>query len=346
MKISFLKTSTLSISLLITSILTAQVGEVKLNDYASFGKFKKFEKKLFIAEFVVNYQVLFTARDKKVGGQFGVGGHRYGDAEAKGSLGLKGLSGELLMKMTNELYKEYTEKFIKEGFELIDPKSAQNAKAYDGLELVEGGEAFVRFPGTISCTPEGFSYYKTRRLKNKNGTVIFDNTPSISRDLNDAVVARVVLNVQFAKPGQQFVKTGASVKIKSELCIASTMVTSEIVEGKMISLNENEVVSIPSKVSFGVGKQMASHAAAYNGSIKKNVLIDGVIDDTKVNAFARGTAATSYQNVGNYTVYFFDKTTDIEIEEIEVDLPKYEAYVGEALRKVLFGHTKEFLDSY
>lgn len=346
MKTKHVKIIALSIGMLLVNLLTAQVGEIKLNDYSSFGKFKKFERKIFIAEFVVNYQVLYTAKDKKSGGQFGVGGHHYGDAEARGALGLKGINDELLKKMTNKLYKDYIDKLKGEGFSFVNPSEAQNIGAYEGLELVEGGQAFVQFPGTISVTPEGYSFYKTKRLKLKNGAVMFDNSPGISKDLDDAVVARVVLNVQFAKPGQQFIKTGASVKIKSDLCIAPTMITSEIAEGKLIQFNENEVVSIPSKISYGVGKKMASHEAAYNGSLKKQVSISGVINDTKVNAFARGATASSYQNVGNYTIYFFDKKTDIEIEEVEVDLLKYEQLVGEALNQVLMGHTNLFLEKY
>lgn len=346
MKTLYVKIFTLSIGLFLSNLLTAQVGEVKLNEYSSFGKFKKFDKKIFIAEFVVNYQVLYTAKDKKAAGQFGVGGHYYGAAEARGALGLKGINDELLKKMTNKLYTDYINKLKGEGFSFVEPSMAQNIKAYEGLELVKGGEAFVQFPGTISVTPEGYSYFKTKRLKNKNGTVMFDNTPSISKDLDDAVVARIVLNVEFAKPGQQFIKSGASVKIKTDLNIASTMITSEISEGKLIQLNENEVVSIPSKVTYGVGKKMASHASAYNGGIKKQVSIKGVIDDAKVNAFARGSGASSYIQTGNYTTYFFDKKTDIEIEEVDVDLEKYEQYVGEALHKVLLGHTNLFLEKY
>tara|TARA_R110002049_G_scaffold271718_2_gene448939 strand:- start:3954 stop:4997 length:1044 start_codon:yes stop_codon:yes gene_type:complete len=347
MKTSYLKIAVFSFGLFFTIASSAQVGEVNLKDIGGFGKFKKFEKKVFIAEFVVNYQVLYTATDKKSAGQFGVGGHYQGSAEASGAMGLKGISDELLKKMTNKLYKEYIDKLKSEGFTFVDPANANNSKAYEGLELIEGGEAFVQYPGTISVTPEGYSFYKTKRLKNKNGTVMFDNSPGISRDLDDAIVARVALNVQFAKPGQQFIKTGASVKIKSNLCVTDNMVTSQIAEGgKLIQFNENDVVSVASKVSFGVGKKMAAHEAAYNGIVKKQVTIDGVLDDTKVNAFARGSAATSSQTFGNYTTYFFDTKTDIVIEEVEVDLEKYEQYVGEALNKVLLGHTNLFLEEY
>ncbi len=328
------------------NIITAQVSEVKLKEAGSFGKFKKIDKKVFIAEFVVNYQVLYTAKDKKAAGQFGVGGQYKGAAEAKGALGLKGINDVMLQKMTNELYATYLAKLKSNGFSIMDSEQAKGIKAYNNAEFVEGGKAFVQYPGTISCTPEGYSYFKTKRLKNKNGTVMFDNSPGISKDLGDVIVARVALNVQFARPGQQFIKSGASVKIKSDLSIAPTMVTSEISEGKLIQFSENDVVSIPTRVSFGAGKQMATHKAAYNGVLKKQVSISGVIDDTKVNAFARGSSSSSYQVMGNYTTYFFEKKTDIEIEEIEVDLDKYKMYVGDALEKVLMGHTNEFLDSY
>lgn len=347
MKSPLIKIAILSLIVLVSSSVNAQVGEVNLKDIQGLGKFKKFEKKVFIAEFIVNYQVLYTATDKKAGGQFGVGGHYYGDAEASGALGLKGISDELLKKMTNKLYNEYIAKLKGEGFTIVDPVMAKNSKAYDGLELLEGGKAFVQYPGTISVTPEGYSYYKKNQLKNQNGTVMFDNSPGISRDLDDAIVARVALNVQFAKPGQQFIKTGASVKIKSNLCITDNMVTSQIAEGgKLIQFNENDIVSVASKVSFGVGKKMGSHEAVYNGILKKQVNIDGVLDDTKVNAFARGSAATSIQTMGNYTTYFFDTKTDVVIEEVDVDLAKYEEYVGEALHKVLLGHTNLFLEKY
>lgn len=335
---------------LITLPANAQIGEIKLDDWGGFGKFSKFGKKIYIAEFTVNYQVLYEAKKSKAAGQFGVGGHYKGASEAKGALGLKDMSTELLQKMTDDLYAKYINDLKTNGFEIITSDQAANIDVYQKMELVSGGKPFVQFPGTISCNPTGYSYFIEKGIKSKLGKFgnIVDNTPVISKDLGDAVVAKVCLNVQFAQSGQQFIKTGSSVKMKTNLALVQNMVASEIAEEKLLRTKENDIESIASYVNFTAGKKMASAEAAYNGTLKKDVGIQGVIEDEKVNAFADGRGmASGYQMVGtNYAILFYENDVDKDLKEVEVDLPNYEKYVGEALEGVLMGHTKIFLDNY
>lgn len=322
-----------------------QVSEIKLDDIASFGKFKQFDKKIYIAEFTVNYQVLYESKKSKQAGTFGVGGHYKSSSEARGALGLKDMSTEMLQKMTDDLYTRYINKLKENGFEIMTADQAANVSAYQNMEQGTGGEPYVGYPGTISCIPTGFTYYyNTGLIKEKVGKII-DKTPSISKDLNDAIVAKVCLNVQFAQAGQQLIKYGSSVKMKTNLALVQNLVTSEIAESKGLSFKKNDMESISSHVTFMAGKKMASAEASYNGTIKKDIKIEGVIKDERVNAFASGnTIASGYQMVGtSYAILFYEKDVDKDLKEVEVDLPKYEQYVGEALDKVLIGHTDIFL---
>ena len=323
----------------------AQVSEVKLKDIAHYGKFKKFDKKIYVSEFTVNYQVLYESKKTKQAGTFGVGGHYKSASEAKGALGLKDISTEMLQKMTDDLYVKYINKLKENGFEIITADQAANVSAFQNMKQSTGGEPFVDYPGTISCIPSGFRYYHNTGLKEKVGKLI-DKTPSISKDLNDAIVAKVCLNVQFAQSGQQLIKYGASVKMKTNLALVQNMVTSALAKEKLLRTKTNDVQSISSNVSFIAGKKMASPEASYVGTIKNDIAINGVIKDEKVNAFASGnTIASGYQRVGtNYAILFYEKDIDKDLKEVEVDLPKYEQYVGEALDKVLMGHTNLFLD--
>ena len=325
----------------------AQVSEIKLDDFASFGKFKQFDKKIYIAEFTVNYQVLYEARKTKQAGTFGVGGHYKSSSEARGALGLKDMSTEMLQKMTDDLYVKYINKLKDNGFEIITADQATNVSAYQNMKQGTGGEPYVEYPGTVSCSPTGFTYFYNTGLKEKVGKII-DKTPSISKDLNDAIVAKVCLNVQFAQSGQQLIKYGSSVKMKTNLALVQSLTASEIAEPKGIGFKKNDVQSITSHVVFMAGKKMASAEASYNGTIKKDIKIEGVIEDEKVNAFASGnTIASGYQRVGtNYAILFYEKDVDKDLKEVEVDLPKYEQYVGEALDKVLMGHTDIFLSKF
>lgn len=323
----------------------AQVSEIKLDD-GGFGKFSKFDKKIFISEFTVNYQVLYEAKKSKAGGQFGIGGHHKGASEAKGALGLKNMSSETLQKMTDELYDKYVNELKNNGFEIITAENAGNIEAFKNFEQSTGGAPYVVYPGTITCNPTGFSFFYNAGVKAKIGK-IFDQTPSISRDLGDAIISKVCLNVEFAKSGQQFIKYGSSVKMETNLAVVQSLTASEIAEEKLLRTKENDVQTVASYVNFAVGKKMASVEAAYNGTIKKDVDIKGVIEDEKVNAFADGKAASSYQMVGtNYAVLFYEDDVDKDLKEVEVDLPKYEKYVAEALDGVLMGHTKIFLGNY
>ena len=328
--------------------LNAQITEIKLDDFGAFGKFSKFEKKIYIAEFAVNYQVLYESKESKAGGQFGVGGHYRGASEAKGALGLKDMNTEMLQKMTDELYAKYINELKSNGFEIITADQAASVAAYQKMERVTGGQPFVGYPGTITCNPSGFSYFIDKGIKAKLGKFaqIVDNTPVISRDLGDAIVSKVCLNVQFAQSGQQFIKYGSSVKMKTNLALVQSMITSEIAEEKLLRTKENDVKVVPSYVNFLAGKKMAAAEAAYNGTIKKDIGIQGVIEDEKINAFSDGRGiASGYQRIGtNYALLFYEDEVDSELKEVEVDLAKYEKEVSEALDGVLLGHTKIFLD--
>lgn len=325
--------------------VNAQVSEIKLDD-GGYGKFGKFDKKIFISEFAVNYQVLYEAKKSKAGGQFGIGGHNKGASEAKGALGLKNMSSEMLQKMTDELYAKYLEELKNSGFEVLTAEYAANIEAFKGFEQSTGGAPYVIYPGTITCNPTGFSFFYDKGAKAKIGKII-DQTPSLSRDLGDMIISKVCLNVEFAKSGQQFIKYGSSVKMETNLAVVQSLITSEIAEEKLLRTKENDVQTVPSYVNFAAGKKMAAVEASYNGTIKKDVGIKGVIEDEKVNAFADGKAASSYQMVGtNYALLFYEDDVDKDLKEVEVDLPKYEKYVGEALDGVLMGHTKIFLSNY
>ncbi|MFV0592807.1 MAG: hypothetical protein ACK5M7_15595 [Draconibacterium sp.] len=330
--------------MLLSPASNGQVSEIKLGDIASFGKFKKFDKKIYIAEFTVNYQVLYESRKSKQAGTFGVGGHYKSSSEAKGSLGLKDMSTQMLQKMTDDLYTRYINKLTENGFEILTAKQAANVSVFQNMKQGVGGEPYVGYPGTISCIPSGFTYFYNTGLKEKAEKFI-DKTPSISKDLNDIIVAKVCLNVQFAQAGQQLIKYGSSVKMKTNLALVQNLTASEIAQPKGIGFKKNDLESISSHVTFMAGKKMASAEAAYNGTIKKDIKIEGVIKDEKVNAFASGnTIASGYQMVGtNYAILFYEKDVVKDLKEVEVDLPKYEQYVGEALNKVLMGHTDIFL---
>jgi hypothetical protein len=343
----FFMLNLLSASFILFTALTvnAQVSEIKLDD-GGFGKFSRFDKKIYISEFTVNYQVLYEAKKSKAGGQFGVGGHYKGSSEAKGALGLKDMSTEMLQKMTDELYANYVKELKNNGFDVITAENAPDIEAFKGFEQSTGGTPYVLYPGTITCNPTGFSFFYEKGVKAKIGKII-DQTPSISRDLGDVIISKVCLNVEFAKSGQQFIKYGSSVKMETNLAVVQSLTASEIAEEKLLRTKENDVKTIASYVNFGVGKKMASVEAGYYGTIKKDVAIKGVIEDEKVNAFADGKAASSYQMVGsNYAILFYEEDVDKDLKEVEVDLPKYEEYVAEALDGVLMGHTKIFLSKY
>ena len=107
---------------------------------------------------------------------------------------------------------------------------------------------------------------------------------------------------------------------------------------------QNTVTAVSSAVRFTHGKIGLGATTNYSGMLGKPLEINDVIDDIKVQSFARGKSdATGMKTM--YGTYFMTEDRSNEASKVvDVDSKKYAAGVYEAAKKFITYHTAAFLE--
>lgn len=339
--------------LIASATLSAQtLGEFKPKDQSfGLGKLKKAEKKIYISGFSVNYQI-YNEKDAFKQGGYVMGGGRKGDASASLSIGLEGLTEEVVRNITNKLYAEYLGKLKAAGLSIISADEAAKTDTYEGWERVQGGKiSLAEIPGTLTVTPADYEYFikgTNSKGKEKKGGFLGNEAmlyPKLSKDLGDAMIGDVNMTVLFVRDQNAFQGSGVKLKVKTELRLVDNEAIQMASTAKIKFKGANTVTGVSSTVAFYHGKMGMGATSSYVGTMGKPLEINGVIEDTKVTAAAAGTI----DMVGTktmYATYFSPKDGFSESTKIiPVDAAKYEKGVYEATKKFLDFHTDEFLKS-
>ena len=325
------------------------LGEFKPKDN-SYGLKKIKSKKVYIASFTVNYQVFNEKEEFKQGGRMLGGGAYKGDAKSALSVGLEGITEKGVQTVTDSLYKDFIAMLKAKGMEIISAEEAGKTNTYEGFTKVTGGSINeAQFPGTLASTPTGMEYYvksidKSGKEKSGGflGNVNFVHA-KLSKDLDDAVIADVDLFVLFIQDKNSWDGAGANIKVKTNMRLAGNESIEMTKHAKIKFKGENTHTAINSQVGFFSGKMGAGIVSSYIGTIGKSMEVSGVIEDRKLQAFAKNS--TDY--VGVKTVYgkYFNpadaSTTSTTI--IPVDEKKYIEGAFQACKKFIEFHTDAFL---
>jgi hypothetical protein len=213
-------------------------------------------------------------------------------------------------------------------------------------ELVKGGRISDEgIPGCLSVTPSQIGFYEKERLLDMQ---LVYKAPAISKDLDDAIIAQVTLNVPYLNIGSSGLGLGESqVKVKTNLRVAQQLTCSMKKEEKLLRIGKNDVVTVDSKVSFVMGKRGLAAEAQYYGYLGKDLTIEGVMDNQTIKAVSRTTSlGTQVHTAGSLVFYSYQNESDIEIKNLEVDADKYEKGVNKGLSALLMAYTDGFLNSY
>lgn len=301
------KISTL-IALLIITTVTGLYAQ-KLSDFKpkddSF-KAKKLNegtKKLYIANFGINFEIYKEAIDEKKAGGFGRSVKNA--AKAKAAVGLSTLEKEALQAEADKLFTEFINGMETKGYEIISAEEAGKTATYDGWELMTGpniGETDMT--GILSIVPTGYSFYYKERNAFSNKMAGFQKTSqNLSKELDDALIADISLIYAFSEIGDDWnVSNQAKVKLNINYRLASNYTFSD--EDTKTSLSSlvdksKQSVALSSQVIFTRGKLPVggSAEAQYVGAMKSDLEISGVLEKDKVVAFSTQTQATaSLQN--------------------------------------------------
>jgi hypothetical protein len=328
-------------------LLHAQtLGEFKPKD-DSYGVNKaKNAKRIYIAGF----QVYNEKEDFKQGGRM-LGGGMKGDASASLSVGLEGLDEKTVLEITDQLYQEYIEKIKAKGLTIITADEASRIESYEGYERVQGGKvSLAQLPGVMTVSPTGFEYFVKKVDKDgkeKKGGFLGNEAmkyAKMSKDLDDAIIGSVDITVLFVQDQQAFTGSGANIKVKTNLRIIGVEGLTMASDAKIKMKGQNTVTTVTSTVAFYHGKVGAGATTVYSGTLSKPLYIQGVIEDTKLQSFARGGMDAGTPTIYG-TFYSVRNGNNANAKIISVDPAKYKEGVLAGASKFLSFHTDEFLSA-
>lgn len=323
---------------------------------------KKAPKKIYINSFNVNFEMYKEAIDFKAGGDGGRIGGNTSDATAKAAVGLDGIDANLMLDKTNELYKNFTNRLIKEGYEIIPIEDVEKTDVFEGWEKASGPFVTENLSGIINCTPKDYSFYykrKTDKGEVKKGFLGGIGLQSkLSKALDDAIIADVNLYVMFSEEGNNWM-TGraAKVKINTNLRLINNYAISipqkfkekKTTIGKLFGSvkikGASDVYPASSNITFSQGKMGLGTKSSFSGVLKDDVEINGVMKKEKIVAYQKqgSFTPTSFSTFSNYLDAKADRFSTTT-KWIKVDANKYADGFYNACNTFIDKQLNEFID--
>lgn len=281
----------------------------------------KFDNKnVYIADFAVHYQVYSEKSASKKGGS-GIYGKVMGGAKASLAVGLD-ISQETLQKITDEAYADFVADLKAQGFNVMNAEEAKNTDFYKGYKYSTNLDITPSntMEGGVTVHPQNVGFFY-----NEKGSST--NTTKLSKELNDAAVARIDLHVVFVETrGSNKSGIGANVVAKTNLVLSDKNSIAHFIVGR------NKIGGSP--------------LGEYQGVLKKDLDIDGVIKEEKITNYV----ASDYDNWGTSTafgtVYSAKNKASSKATFVPADANKYEKGVEQAINTFLSYHLKEFKDKF
>ncbi len=287
-------------------------------------KLKNAPKRVFIAEFFINYQLMYSAAEVARGGSEFGGGYR-GDAKVSLTLGVPGISQEKLQKSVDIIYKEYTDRLKAAGFEIISADEVEKTEYMADWTKKKGGTINeAQNPGYLLVTPTGYEFFYKKIKKDGRGKNTFlDYTPKLSKALNGAIIAKVNVIIpvfedsesQFSKAATRTAGGVAKVVAKANYRISpSEWITTKGLKGGF---------PVTTYSNFGHSESLKKQGFA-NYTIKKAVEIDGVFDSKKkYKAVESAQSKMSGINMGSFTIFNVDDRELNRVQAVKCDESKF-----------------------
>ncbi len=277
---------------------------------------RKFESKnVYIADFAVHYQVYAEESTTNKGGTGLVRG-TMGKTKAAIAVGLD-LPASTLQSITDRAYNNFVEDLKAKGFTILPADAAKITNYYakysysNHLQMMPS----TTMEGGIAVHPQNVGFY----YKEKGP---YASYAKLSSELNDAAVIRVDIYVQFVETISFNKGFGASVNAKTNLVVSDKNTIAHFIVGR------NKIGGSP--------------LAEYQGVLKKEWDINGVIREEKISA----SVQADYDNIGTQTafatVYSAKNKTSAKTAMVSTDAAKYEKGVTQAITTFLNYHLGEF----
>ena len=303
-------------------------------------KLAKAPKRIYIAEFNVNYQIAYSLTSISKGGSQ-MGGGRRGDAKASLSVAVPDIDFNELQKITDDAYQEYITKLKSEGYEIVDIDEAGQAEIFSKWERLKGGEiSQAQFPGFLATTPTGKDFFVrrvTKKGKNKNG--IFEYATKLSKQLEGVTVVKVNLAIPFVEEAEGGLSKGLRKSIGG---LAKVVIRPNFRLAKEEAIQlKNTYLSVKTGSGYWFMKSMKDQGQVIQ-VLKNDVEIDGVFDEKKYKATQKADQDLWGSSNGYFKMFSYE---DREIAMTQAVPCKPEAFLSGA-RQVVKGYVMASLDGF
>lgn len=292
-------------------------------------KFKSAPKKVFINSFNVYFEVFGSAEASTTGGESF--GRVHSSTKTAMGVALYGVDSKDFLEITNQAYQYFINDLKSKGFEIVSADEAAKTSLYSKWTRKSGGElSSAEATGFVRVTPEGFDYFVPGEKKSgKEKTTVFDRSPALSKELDDAIIANVSFTFDFI-----------DMKVfRSELLKISN------VKGKVnfkVGVAPGPSMDM-SKVSFSYGKTFTAATAAIENVLKKSIPIEApVFKDEKFSETTQAQA-TNIPNWANYVYVTTDKSMTAS-HSVTCDGELYKKETSRLLKEFLAVGLKELYD--
>jgi hypothetical protein len=233
------------------------------------GKLRKAPKKIYIAEFRVFYQIVYTASETEKGKL--AGNMLTGSATASLMMNLSGLVDEDLIGNTNYLYNQTITRMKEAGYEIVTPDQIAGIKEFKGWQRKKGGTLNdAQAKGFLMSTPTDFEYFvKGTKESGKEKSTFTDNSAKISFQGDNVTVVKINLIVPMAENGESYISSALDIGAKA-VGQTAFKISDEGVGGTFTTCSfiNSEAMSLPTSMMV------------YN--LKDPIEIEGVLEKQKV----------------------------------------------------------------
>ncbi|WP_321346846.1 hypothetical protein [uncultured Draconibacterium sp.] len=370
MKTRFIVTITLLLGFT-TAVIAQTLGDfTPKEDRGAYGPRKFPSKDVYIANFSVNFQ-LYNLRSASTKGGF-ANKMLSGDTKASLAVGLD-IPASTLQQITDEAYQEFVAELKASGFNVLNPEAAAKTPYYENYERIDNMEmSLSEAPGVVTVYPSNTTFFvkgfnnsgKVKRegmfsvigLADRQDEVM--SYSKLSRDLNDATIVNADMYVLFLDVNKPYQGNGAKLTANTNLRLSAyDALTSRMASGKnsftdkigiTASKNKEYTATARTAIDFVAGRNKIGGSAlgTYTGVLKKDLTINGVVGQEKVQSYAK--TQNSYLGVETAFGKMY-RTEDISVENtalIKADAGKYENGVEQALQTFLKHHVGEFKDKF
>lgn len=292
-------------------------------------------KKVYINNFKIYYQMIAEAEKTVHGGRQLGGGSYTGNATARLAVGVEGIDPEDLQSLTDKIYADYIASLQALGLEVHTARDIPSIPFYEEHQKLDGPRINQeQVKGSLMVVPSDFSYYVkkvTKKGKEKAGgfmaavtsvngataqefsTALYHKgLPKISKDLDDAIVVDVAVNV-----------------LSIYLDPKSQLGTAKIKGGAYLRIQN-------ARATYSSGKGNKPGAAYPEAAAEilliKPLQINGVFKSEEFKAVATKSRTT----VPSYAAFFTVENKTVELSNtIECEASVYKEKVGDMVEAFL-----------